>query len=53
MAGDDGDLQGATIASYVLTVDTGITKDTDNKDAVDIKKELGSTTVISWSQYGC
>ena len=35
-ASDDGELQGATISSYTVTVPDGITKDSDNKNAVTI-----------------
>jgi hypothetical protein len=34
---DDGELQGATISSATWTVPSGITKDSDNTNAVSIK----------------
>jgi hypothetical protein len=34
---DDGELQGATIASVAWIIPSGITKDSDNTDAVTIK----------------
>jgi len=36
-AGDDGELQGATISTVTWTVPTGITKDSSNQAAVTIK----------------
>ena len=45
---DDGDLQGSDIASYTLTVPSGITNDTDNQDAVTIKGvAYSANTVVS------
>jgi hypothetical protein len=54
VSGDDGELQGATIASYTLTIPTGITKTTDNKNAVTIAGiSYGASTVVSvWLSSG-
>lgn len=41
---DTGELQGATISSYTVTVPAGITKDSDNKSAVTIR---GTTYAIN------
>ena len=47
-AADTGELQGATIASYTVTVPTGITKNSDNKSAVTIKGvSYGANTVVT------
>jgi hypothetical protein len=53
-AGDDGELQGATIASYTLTVPSGITKTTDNKAAVTIHGVAYAinTVVTCWLSGG-
>jgi hypothetical protein len=54
VSGDTGELQGATIASYTLTVPTGITKTTDNKNAVTIAGvAYGVSTVVTvWLSSG-
>ena len=51
---DDGDLQGATISTYALTIPNGITKDSDNKDAVTIHGvTYGANTVVTvWLSGG-
>lgn len=52
---DTGELQGATISSYTVTVlTTGITKDSDNKNAVSIKGvSYGASTVVTvWLSGG-
>ena len=47
-ANDDGELQGSSIASYTLTIPSGITNDTDNSDAVTIHGvSYGANTVVS------
>lgn len=53
-ATDTGELQGATISSYTVTVPTGITKDSDNKNAVTIKgvSYSASTVVAVWLSGG-
>ena len=53
-ATDDGELQGATIASYTVTVPTGITKTTDSKAAVTIHGiTYGINTVVTcWLSGG-
>jgi hypothetical protein len=51
---DDGELQGATISSYTLTVPSGITKDSDNKNAVTIQGTSydANTVVAVWLSGG-
>jgi len=51
---DDGELQGATIASYTVTVPAGITKDSDNKSAVTIHgvSYAINTVVTVWLSGG-
>lgn len=51
---DDGELQGATISSYTVTVATGLTKDSDNKSAVTINGvSYGANTVVTvWVSGG-
>lgn len=53
-AADDGELQGATISSYTVTVPAGITKDSDNKSAVTIHGVAYSvdTVVTVWLSGG-
>lgn len=53
-ADDNGELQGATISSYTVTVPSGITKDSDNKSAVTIKGTSYSvnTVVTVWLSGG-
>ena len=53
-ATDSGELQGATITSYTLTPDTGLTVDSDNKLAVTIHGVSFSisTTVTAWLSGG-
>lgn len=53
-ATDDGELQGATIASYTVTPASGITKDSDNKSAVTIHGvTYGANTVVTvWLSGG-
>ena len=54
ISGDDGELQGATIASYTVTPQTGLTVTTDNKNAVTIAGiSYGASTVVSvWVSGG-
>ena len=51
---DNGELQGATISSYTVTVPTGITKTSDNKDAIAIRgvSYSASTVVTVWLSGG-
>jgi len=51
---DTGELQSATIASYTVTVPSGITKDSDNKSAVTIAgiSYSASTVVTVWLSGG-
>jgi len=51
---DHGELQGATISSYVVTVPSGITKDSDAKTAVTIHGVVyGVNTVVTvWLSGG-
>lgn len=51
---DDGDLQGAQIASYTVTVPSGITKASDNKSAVTIHgvNYVADTVVTVWLSGG-
>lgn len=53
-ATDTGELQGATISSYTVTVPSGITKDSDNKNAVTIHgvSYAVSTVVTVWLSGG-
>jgi hypothetical protein len=53
-ATDRGELQGAAIASYTVTVASGITKDSDNKSAVTIQGVAYSanTVVTVWLSGG-
>ena len=53
-ASDDGELQSATISTATWTVPTGITKDSDNKDAVTINNvSYGANTVATiWLSAG-
>ncbi|NIO40588.1 MAG: hypothetical protein GTO41_10635, partial [Burkholderiales bacterium] len=53
-AADDGELQGATISSSTWTVPTGITKDSDDTDAVTIRGvSFGINTVATiWLSGG-
>jgi hypothetical protein len=53
-ASDDGELQGATISSYTVTAESGLTLDSDNKDAVTIRGvDYGVNTVVSaWVSGG-
>jgi hypothetical protein len=53
-ASDTGELQGATITSYTVTVPAGITKDSDNKSAVTIHgvNYAISTVVTVWLSGG-
>lgn len=47
-AADDGELQGATISSYVITTPAGITLTSDNKSAVAVRGvSYGANTVIN------
>lgn len=54
VSGDTGELQGATISSYTVTAQTGITKDSDNKNAVTIAGvSYGISTVVTvWVSGG-
>jgi hypothetical protein len=51
---DDGELQGATISTYTLTVPSGVTKTTDNKAAVTIRGVAYAinTVVAVWLSGG-
>jgi hypothetical protein len=51
---DTGELQGATISSYTVTVPAGITKDSDNKAAVTIRgiAYAVNTVVTVWLSGG-
>lgn len=51
---DHGELQGATISSYTVTPASGLTKDSDNKDAVTIHGVTYSanTVVTVWVSGG-
>lgn len=51
---DDGELQGATISTYTVTADSGITKDSDNKSAVTIHGvTYGASRVVTvWLSGG-
>lgn len=51
---DRGELQGETISSYTVTVDTGLTKDSDNKAAVEIHgvSYAINTVVTVWLSGG-
>ena len=53
-AADDGELQGATISSYTVTVPSGITKDSDNKSAVTVHGVTydANTVVTVWLSGG-
>lgn len=53
-AGDDGELQGATISTVAWTVPDGITKDSDNKNAVTIAgvSYAASTVCTIWLSGG-
>ena len=53
-ASDTGELQSATIASYTVTVDSGLTKDSDNKNAVSIQgvNYAANTVVTVWLSGG-
>jgi hypothetical protein len=53
-ASDTGELQGATIASYTITVDSGLTKDSDNKNAVTIRgvSYSANTVITVWVSGG-
>lgn len=53
-AADTGELQGATISSYTVTVPAGITKDSDNKSAVTIRGTAYAinTVVTVWLSGG-
>jgi len=53
-ATDDGELQGATISTATWTVPTGITKDSDNENAVTIDAiSYGANTVATiWLSSG-
>lgn len=53
-ATDDGELQGATISTYTVTVASGITKDSDNKNAVTIRgvSYSANTVVTVWLSGG-
>ena len=53
-AGDDGELQGATISTVTWTVPTGITKVSDNKDAITINgvSYAASTVCTIWLSGG-
>ena len=47
-ADDDGELQGATISSYVITTPSGITLTSDNKSAVTVRGvSYGANTCIN------
>lgn len=47
-ATDTGRLKGATISSYTVTAPSGITKDSDNKNAVTIDGvSYGANTVVT------
>ena len=54
VATDRGELQGADIASATWTVPTGITKDSDNKDAVTINGVVyaANTVTTIWLKLG-
>lgn len=51
---DTGELQGATISSYTVTVPAGITKDSDNKNVVTIRgvTYAVNTVVTVWLSGG-
>lgn len=51
---DDGELQGETISSYTATVQTGLTKSSDNKGAVTVGGiAYGANTVVTvWLSGG-
>lgn len=51
---DSGELQGATISTYTVTAATGITKDSDNKNAVTIQgvSYSANTVVTVWLSGG-
>lgn len=51
---DDGELQGATISTVTWTVPAGITKDSDNKNAVIVKgvSYSASTVCAIWLSGG-
>jgi hypothetical protein len=53
-AGDDGELQGATISTSEWTVPSGITRDSDNTDAITIKGVtfLVDTVAAIWVSSG-
>ena len=53
-ATDEGELQGATIASYTVTADTGLTKNSDNQNAVTIRgvSYSADTVVTVWVSGG-
>ena len=53
-ATDNGELQGATISTYTVTVASGLTKDSDNKAAVTIHgvSYAISTVVTVWLSVG-
>src|SRR5687767_3971430 len=53
-AGGTGELQGATISSYTVTAQNGITKDSDNKSAVTIAgvSYAVNTVVTVWLSGG-
>lgn len=53
-ASDKGELQGATISSYTVTVPAGITKNSDNKAAVPIQgvSYAINTVVTVWLSSG-
>lgn len=51
---DNGELQGATISSYTVTVATGLTKDSDNKSSATIRgvTYAANTLVTVWLSGG-
>jgi hypothetical protein len=51
---DDGELQGATISSYTVTAESGLTLDSDNKDAISIQgvSYSANTVVTAWVSGG-
>lgn len=51
---DTGELQGATISSYTVTAPTGIVKDSDNKNAVEIAgvSYAVNTVITFWVSGG-
>lgn len=51
---DTGELQGATISSYTVTPQGGITKDSDNKSAVSIHgvSYAANTVITVWLSGG-